>query len=96
MAVRFRHGAPYAQVNIAMSTLTKIKHFFNPIPKNYQIIPIGYDVMIKHKSGVVVKIDHDGTVAITSPGNLELHAAGNLQITSNTHIGLVAPRIDLN
>lgn len=54
------------------------------------------DLCIEHVSGVVIRIEHDGSVIVSTPSNLALHAEGNLEITSNTHIGLVAPRIDLN
>lgn len=79
-----------------MNFLTKIKQAFTPVAKNYEIIPADYDLVIKHKSGVIVKIKEDGSVAISSANALELHSVGNLQISSDTHIGLVAPRIDLN
>ena len=68
-------------------------------PKSYAVVPIGSettDVRIEHKSGVVVDIEHDGRVVIHTPASMHLHAVGNLEITSDTHIGLVAPRIDLN
>lgn len=54
------------------------------------------DIRIQHASGLVLQIEHDGTVIIATPGKLALHAAGDLQLTSDTHIGLTAPRIDLN
>ena len=54
------------------------------------------DLCIEHASGVVIRIENDGRVVVSSPGDLAFHADGNLEISSNTHIGLVAPRIDLN
>ncbi|MEC7947585.1 MAG: hypothetical protein VX265_08440 [Myxococcota bacterium] len=54
------------------------------------------DIRIEHASGVVLEIEHDGTIVLSTPGALSLHADGELQLSSDTHIGLVAPRIDLN
>ena len=65
----------------------------------YAIIPSPddqTDLCIEHASGVVIRIETDGRVVVSSPNDLAFHADGNLEITSNTHIGLVAPRIDLN
>jgi len=67
--------------------------------RTYEVIPVKSettDIRIEHASGVVLQIEHDGTVLLSSPGKLSLHADGDLQISSDTHIGLVAPRIDLN
>jgi len=68
-------------------------------PQTYEVIPIKSettDIRIQHTSGVVIQIEHNGTVIISAPGNMALHADGDLRITSDTHIGLAAPRIDLN
>ena len=79
-----------------MNVLTKLKRLIAST-KSYEIQKVASnDLLITHRSGVVIQIKEDGTVLVASPGNLELHAVGNLQITSGTHIGLVAPRIDLN
>ncbi len=68
-------------------------------PTSYAIVPSpddSTDLCIEHASGVVIRIENDGRVVVSSPSGLALHADGDLEITSNTHIGLVAPRIDLN
>lgn len=79
-----------------MNVLTKLKQLIVPT-KTYEIQKVASsDLVITHRSGVVIQIKEDGTVLVASPSNLELYAKGNLQITSGTHIGLVAPRIDLN
>ena len=54
------------------------------------------DLTITHITGVVIQIQKDGSVVVNSPSNLTLHAVGNLEITSDTHIGFAALRIDLN
>jgi len=67
--------------------------------RTYEVVPVKSettDIRIEHASGVVLQIEHDGTVIVSSPGSLELHADGDLRLTSDTHIGLAAPRIDLN
>lgn len=67
--------------------------------KPYQIVPVNSettDVKVIHITGAAVQIEKNGAVIISTPGELELHAKGNLQIVSDTHIGLTAPRIDLN
>lgn len=67
--------------------------------KPYSITPVNSattDLTITHVTGVVVQIEKDGSVIISSPSNLSLQAIGNIQITSDTHIGFTAPRIDLN
>lgn len=79
-----------------MNVLTKIKQLIVP-NRTYKIQKAeSNDLLITHRSGVAIQIKEDGTVIVASPSNLELHANGNLQITSGSHIGLVAPRIDLN
>lgn len=80
-----------------MNLLSTISNIFKR--KTYDIIPLtdqNKDVVIKHHTGVEVAICSDGSVIISSPKNLGLHADGNLYMSSNTHIGLSAPRIDLN
>jgi hypothetical protein len=69
-----------------------------PESKAYAIVPSkdSSDLCIEHVSGVVIRIEEDGRVTVSSPSSLSLHAEGDLEISSNTHIGLVAPRIDLN
>lgn len=67
--------------------------------KHYSIQPVNSsstDLRIVHRTGVVIQIETDGSVIVSSANNLTLHAKGNLAIASDTHIGLVAPRIDLN
>ena len=67
--------------------------------RTYEIIPVKSettDLRIEHASGVVLQIEHDGTVLVSTAGALSLHADGDLEISSGTHIGLSAPRIDLN
>lgn len=67
--------------------------------KPYQIVNVNSettDLRITHDTGVVVQIEKNGNVVISTPNELELHAKGNMQLISETHIGLTAPRIDLN
>ncbi len=82
-----------------MGILQRLKRLL-PLPtRTYEIIPVKSettDIRIEHTSGVVLQIEHDGTVLLSAPGNLSLHANGDLAISSDTHIGLAAPRIDLN
>ena len=81
-----------------MNILNKLSTIFQK-KQTYTITPIkseSTDLQITHISGVVINIEHDGTVIVSSPKHLGLHANGNLHISSNTHIGLKAPRIDLN
>ena len=81
-----------------MSILRRIANLVRS-PKPYAIVPSpneSTDLCIEHVSGVVIRIEHDGRVIVSTPSSLALHADGDLEITSNTHIGLVAPRIDLN
>jgi hypothetical protein len=69
------------------------------LPRPYTVVPVSSastDVRIEHRSGVVIEIEHDGRVVVHTPSALHLHADGDLAITSDTHIGLAAPRIDLN
>ena len=82
-----------------MGILRRIRRLLQRPPRTYEVIPVKSettDIRIEHASGVVLQIEHDGTVILSSPSNLELHADGDLRISSDTHIGLVAPRIDLN
>ena len=79
-----------------LQNLTKWLH--RPAP-TYDVVPVKSettDIRIEHVSGVVLQIEHDGTVILSTPGKLAFHADGDLRITSDTHIGLAAPRIDLN
>ncbi len=67
--------------------------------RTYEIIPVKSettDIRIEHASGVVLQIEHDGTVIVSAPGDLAQPAGGDLSLSSDTHIGLTAPRIDLN
>lgn len=80
-----------------MNIFYKLKTLFKRKP--YTIKPVNSDitdVVITHITGVEIRIESSGTVIISSPTNLELRSNGNLHIESKTHIGLVAPRIDLN
>jgi hypothetical protein len=81
-----------------MNIFTKLTNLFVE-NKTYSITPIKStttDIQITHKTGVVISIEYDGSVIVSSPNNLTLHATGNLELSSGSHIGLVAPRIDLN
>ena len=81
-----------------MNILNKLSTLFKK-EQTYTISEIKSDttdLKITHESGVIIQIEHDGTVIVISPKHLALHARGNLQISSDTHIGLKAPRIDLN
>lgn len=82
-----------------MGILRRLTRLLQRPTQTYEVIPVKSettDILIQHISGVVLQIEHDGTVLLSTPGELELHADGDLRITSDTHIGLVAPRIDLN
>jgi K+/H+ antiporter YhaU regulatory subunit KhtT len=85
-----------------MNTITKLTQPLLDLfrkEKTYSIAEVNdstTDLTIQHKTGVTIQIEKDGTVIVSSPSNLQLRAAGNLEIISGTHIGLVAPRIDLN
>lgn len=79
-----------------MNVLHKLKQLLVP-NKTYEIQQVeSRDLLITHRSGVTIQICENGSVLVTSPSSLELHARGNLQISSDTHVGVVAPRIDLN
>jgi hypothetical protein len=75
-----------------VATLTRTPKAFSIVPAP---LPDG-DLVIEHVSGVTVRIEPDGRVHITSPSSIQFHAVGDLQLSSDTHIGLYAPRIDLN
>lgn len=82
-----------------MGLLSRLTRLLHRPARTYAVVPVNSettDVRIEHVSGLVVQIEHDGTLVVTAPGNLALHAQGDLRITSDTHIGLAAPRIDLN
>lgn len=82
-----------------MSILRRFREMVRPARPTYAIVPSPSettDVCIEHVSGVTIRIEHDGRVIVSAPSSMAFHAEGDLQITSNTHIGLVAPRIDLN
>jgi hypothetical protein len=85
-----------------MNMLTKITQplfYWMQQRENYAVVPVNSkttDVKIVHNTGTVIQIETDGSVIVSAPNNLTLHASGNLQIVSDTHIGLTAPRIDLN
>ena len=67
--------------------------------RSYAVVPVSSgptDLRIEHRSGVVIEIEHDGRVVVHTPASLHLHATGELALSSDTHIGLAAPRIDLN
>lgn len=81
-----------------MNILNRLSTIFKK-QTTYTITPVKSettDLQITHISGVIIRIEHDGTVIVSSPKHLGLHANGNLHISSDTHIGLKAPRIDLN
>lgn len=82
-----------------MGILRRLTRLVRRDAQTYEVVPVKSettDIRIHHASGVVLQIEHDGTVILSAPGKLQLHADGDLQITSDTHIGLAAPRIDLN
>ncbi len=82
-----------------MGILRKLARLVRPPARTFEVIPVKSettDIRIEHASGVVLQIEHDGTVILSTPRNMALHADGDLRISSDTHIGLVAPRIDLN
>lgn len=92
MASRLDLGGP-------VGILRRLTRLVQRPARTYEVVPVKSettDIRIEHASGVVLQIEHDGTVIVSSPGNLELHADGDLRLTSDTHIGLAAPRIDLN
>lgn len=81
-----------------MNVLTKLTNLFTK-SKTYSLIEVKSettDVVIKHASGVVIQIELDGTVLVSTQGPLQLYSGGDMELKSDTHIGLVAPRIDLN
>lgn len=83
----------------ASGLLRRLARMIRRPTQTYEVIPVKSattDLRIEHVSGVVIQIEHDGTVILNSPSSLQLHADGDLQISSDTHIGLSAPRIDLN
>lgn len=53
---------------------------------------------VANRRGAVatVNIDPAGNVAVTNVGSTSWHSTGDISIRSDTHIGLSAPRIDLN
>lgn len=51
---------------------------------------------LAHVSGTTLHIAPNGAVTINTPTTLDISAGGNVTISSGTHIGLAAPRIDLN
>lgn len=82
-----------------MNVLTKIVNLFTTKTTSYSIIPVKSattDLIVKHITGVEIRIETDGTVVVSTPANLSLYATGSVQIKSDMHIGLIAPRIDLN
>lgn len=82
-----------------MGILRRLTRLVQRPARTYEVIPVKSettDIRIEHASGVVLQIEYDGTVILSAPGDLALHADGDLRITSDTHIGLAAPRIDLN
>lgn len=82
-----------------MGVLKRLNRLRQRLSPTYTVVPVKSettDIRIEHASGVVLQIEHDGTVILSTPGDLAFHANGNLHLTSDTHIGLAAPRIDLN
>ncbi|MEL6344532.1 MAG: hypothetical protein AAFV53_15555 [Myxococcota bacterium] len=92
------HQMPGAS-EVVVGVLHRLRRLLRRPARTYEVVSVQSettDIRIEHASGVVVQIEHDGTVILSTPGNMALHADGDLRITSDTHIGLAAPRIDLN
>lgn len=54
-------------------------------------------IHIEQAGGVAkVNIDPDGNISVTNDGRTDWHSKGEIAITSDTHIVMVAPTIDLN
>jgi hypothetical protein len=86
-------------MNNMLTRITQPLFYWMQNKNRYDIVPVNSDttdVKIVHTTGTVIQIETDGSVIVSAPNNLTLHAVGDLQIASDTHIGLTAPRIDLN
>jgi hypothetical protein len=53
-------------------------------------------VEFRHKSGANVFFDPEGNITVYTPTTLTAHSVGEMTLKSDTHIQLIAPRIDWN
>ena len=81
-----------------MGFLRRLTRLVQQPARTYGVVPVKSettDIRIEHASGVILQIEHDGTVIVSSPGNLECTRMGPAALVGYPHRS-VRPRIDLN